>query len=265
MKYIRIFLLHFEDAFQSRARSFVWFLTACLNPLIVLLFWLGASKENSSLLGDWSISGIVSYYLLLIIASALLMAHVEESIAEYDIHEGGLSVYLLRPFSYLVIKFFEELPYRIIQGVFGFIVLVLFSLFFSNLIIIPATLQGIILALSIVVLALILSFLFKVIVGLSAFWFTDSFGFQQLVGVAILVFAGYIVPLEFLPSVIRSLSFALPFSYMIYFPISAFQGALSVSSLLKICGIQIMWIAVFAFVYKKLWRSGIKEFTGVGL
>lgn len=46
MRYVKIFLLHFQDALHSRARSLVWFPVAFIGPLLLLLFWQGAISEH---------------------------------------------------------------------------------------------------------------------------------------------------------------------------------------------------------------------------
>ncbi len=264
MRYVRIFLLHFEDAFQNRSRSFVWFLLSLLNPLLVLLFWRGAFESSASPLGDWSYNAIASYYLLLVIAGSFLQVHVEEDIARRDIQSGFLSHYLTKPFSYILRKFFQELPWRIIQGFFGVLVLILFSFFLKNGLFLSHDLIGIIASIIIVVLAFFISFLFKMIVGISALWITEFYGLQELIGIIDIVFAGFVMPLALFPPFIRTLSYILPFAYMIYFPILSFLGKLSSVELLQTIGIQFVWLAVFGIIYRMMWRRGIKKFTGLG-
>lgn len=85
-KYFKIFSLHWQDAFQSRSRSVVWFLLSLAGPLILLLFWRGAF-QNTKTIGGWNFSSFVTYYFLLIIAGALLVSHIEEGVALDDIRD----------------------------------------------------------------------------------------------------------------------------------------------------------------------------------
>ena len=112
MRHLRIFLLHLQYAFELRSRSFVWFLISFINASIYLLFWQGALRTGNVIVEGLSLSGITSYYLLLIIAGAFLTVHIDEDIALGDIKQGYLVKYLTRPFSYFWIKFIEEIPYR---------------------------------------------------------------------------------------------------------------------------------------------------------
>ncbi len=109
-----------------------------------------------------------------------------------------------------------------------------------------------------------LTFTFKMALGLSAFWFTDVSGFYQLADAILIICAGYMIPLSLLPTWVSQITYALPFSYMLYFPIVALQGSLSQLQLLQIIFMQLMWTTVMSFLYSFLWRMGIRKFTGIG-
>src|SRR3990167_5987280 len=130
MKFLKIFLLHFEGLFEHRFRSFIWFLIPVINMLPMILFWTLATKTNQNI--SWSMRSLNSYYLILIIAMAMLTSHIEEDVADIDIKQGELTRYLMKPFSYYWIKFFEEIPYRILQGFYGVVFLLVLSTLFSN-------------------------------------------------------------------------------------------------------------------------------------
>ncbi len=264
MRYVRIFLLYFQDALANRGRSFVWFLLSLLNPLMLLLFWRGAFQGGSGPLIGWTYNSLATYYFLLVIAGSFLQVHIEEDIARRDIQSGFLSNYLTRPFSYIVTKFFQELPWRIIQSFFGVIIFVIFALLFKNGLALSHNVATVSASICIFFLALIVSFLFKMIIGISALWITEYSGLQELIGVVDVIFAGFIMPLALFPPLIKTISFFLPFAYMIYFPVVSLLGKLSSLELLQVIGMQLVWVIVFWFIYWRLWHSGIKKFTGLG-
>lgn len=264
MRYLRIFLIHFHRVIENRSRSVVWTLLALFNPLIYLCYWLAVYKSSGSMVGNWSLSEVTSYYLLLSVGGSFLLAHIDESVAIEDIYEGGLVKYLIRPFSYFWDLYFGELGWRIFQGSIGIMIFILISIFFhfpANLVSSPLL---ILLTIISVIFAYTLSFLFKMILGFSAFWLTEFHGIQSTVEIILLIFAGFVVPLQFLPSILKQISFILPFAYMVYFPILAIQGKLDVIQILNVLSVQILWIAFLAFVYRLVWNRGIKLFTGVG-
>ncbi len=264
MRILRIFGLHFEQCLEYRSRAFVWFLVSLFNPLLFILFWVGAFQGRHEIAPSWTMSSVTSYYFLLTMVAATLMSHTEDDIARFDIQEGELVRYLLKPFSYYWMKFFEELPYRLLQGFYAIVVLFLFYHFFGSLIVVSHDWTILLLSICICVFAFFLSHLFKMIIGLIAFWTTDILGIYNLVDITLLIFAGYIVPIQLFSPLLYRISVSLPFAYMIYYPVVAFQGKLNVAELFHILSIQGFWIAVFFLMYRFMWSRGLKEFCAVG-
>lgn len=264
MKYWKIFLLYFQIAFEMRGRSFVWFLYSVIPISIFLLFWQGAVNSQGGEISGWTLSTITSYYFLLLIASSMLISHIEDDVANEDIQQGKLSMYLLRPISYFISTLFLEIPWRILQGSFGIIITLAFVLFFGSFFAISHNPIVIVFSIIIAMLAFIMSFIFKTILGFTAFWLTDSRGLFQVTEALLVVFGGFVVPITLLPSLAEKIALIFPFAYMVYYPIIAFQGQLELSGLIRIISIQILWIIVLTVIQRIMWNFGRKRFTGVG-
>lgn len=264
MRYVRILLLQVEHVLQERARSFVWFLLTLLGPLVFILFWYGASHGGGQVATGWSFSAIASYYFILPIAGAALMTHQEEEIAEIDIHDGSLVQYLMKPFSYYWYKFYEEIPYRMLQGFYAILTFAVFALLFKNLVVLTNDPEKLFLSVFVIILAFFLAFTFKMVVGILAFWMTDIGGLYELIDVVLIIFAGYLLPLELMNKSVERLATLLPFSSMIYFPIITLQGKLNPPEIILLIIRQIIWLAIFGLAYRFLWKHGVKKFSGVG-
>lgn len=262
MRYLRIFLLHCEEVFQERLRSFIWFLFSFVNPLILILFWRGASRSHAQL--GLGMPDLTMYYFFLIIAGSLLISHIEEDVGLYDIKQGSLAKYLLRPFSYFWAKFFVEIPYRILQGFYGIVAVGILIFLFGRFTTIDVTLSTFVLSVVIAILAFFLSFTFKMIVGLLAFWIIEVRAIFETVFVASISLNGTLMPIDLYPPVLEKIATALPFSHMVYFPIIAFQGRLGIGELLVEIVVQSAWLLAFVLVYKVLWYFGVRKFAGVG-
>lgn len=260
MRYIRLFFLYFQTITEQKARSFVYFLLSLFSPLLMILFWKGAQTDAHS----WSISNVASYYLLAVIVGSLLMAHIESEVAVLDIQEGGMSSFILKPFQYYWLKFFSEIPWRILQGIFGFVVFFFLVFIFHVPFTININIETVFLAIIICVFAYFLSFTYKMILGLVAFWSTDTGGFFNMSEMLLFLFAGYIIPLQLYPSILELIARMLPFSLMIYYPIIAVQGNLDLFASEKVILFQTIWLVGFICLYAYMWRQGLKKYTGVG-
>ena len=261
MKYFRIFLLNAQDTIQQRTRSFIWFLIAFLNPFILLMFW-GGALEGGKIIGGWDSTSMQTYYLLAIICQSVLIHHVEITVADEDIRRGGLVRELLKPVSYIWLKLCHESPWRFVQGFFGFVVLMLFLAagFSFNISHAPSILLQ---ALIISTLAFFLTFLFKLTVGLLAFWMTDIYGIIEPNEVLILTFSGVFMPFDLMPVWIQQAGQYTPYPYIVYYPVVAFMGRDGIN-FYQIMFIQLLWILGFYALYRVLWSGGVKKFSGVG-
>ncbi len=264
MRYVRIFLLHFEEAFEYRSMSVVYFLIGLFNTVLYLLFWraaLGSQGASSSVV---SFSDIASYYLLLIFAGATLTSHVENNIAYQDIKDGGLIRYLMRPFSYIQIKMLEELPWRLIQAVISILVIVIFVSFFHYPAPITNNMTLLFLGGIACVLGYCIAFFVKVLLGISSLWITEYGGLLNVSNIIHLILAGFVIPLHFLPAPLFSFAGFLPFASMIYYPVLILQGQLLINEALFQVVVQVVWVLVLMTVYRLVWKRGIRKFTGVG-
>lgn len=263
MRHIKIFQIYFADAFTDKGRSIVWFLLAMINPMMVLTYWIAANASNGYVFAHYTLSSVSAYYFIVVVASSVLMAHIEESIAYIDIQEGGLSTYLLKPYSYIVLKFYSELPYRLLQGFFGILIFLLAVLFLPQ-IVSTMSLYSLFVGIIGSILGYILSFLFKVMCGYTTFWLTDYRGVEQIVDVLVLITAGYVMPLSALPNPLSSIFPVLPFAGIIYHPVQLLLGKYTPIESIGIFAMQLFWIVVFFIAVRILWYFGIRQFSGVG-
>lgn len=263
MKFLKIFILTTQHVLEYRGRIFIWFLMSLLNPLMLLLFWGGLTHGNKPIVAGWDISIISSYYLLITLFDSFLLAHIEEDIAREDVQMGNLVTYLLKPISYYWKKFLEEIPYRIVQGIYA-LVLILCIIFFIQHFTLSHSILILFLGVVSAFTGLFLSFTFKMVLGLFSIWLIEVQGIYQFYDILTFVFGGYIVPLFLLPKQLAIMSYFLPFSYIVYMPVSIFQGRFTFSeSVFAILG-QVVWLGFFIILYKYTWKKGLKKFTGVG-
>lgn len=264
MRYLKIFLLYVQDVLQYRSEAIVWFLVGIVNPLLYLSFWRGAVR-SSSISGFSSLSEVTGYYLILFILGGLIMTHIEEEVAHWDIKEGRLVRFILKPFPYILNKFFLELTWRILMFTVSLLGILVMILIFGHFLTISITLWQLGALVLMSFLGLMISFIFKMIIGLSALWITEYGGMQQFIFVLTVLFSGTVVPIDMFPSYLKTISSFLPIQYMVYYPVRVLQGKLSADQIVSVISIQILWIALLSFAYKIIWKQGIKRFTGVGI
>lgn len=261
-RYRTIFSIYVEDMLAERGRLFVWFLLSVLNPLILLLYWNGVYQEHGRGITGWEFSSVSSYYLYLTLASTLISTHIEEAVAYYDVQMGGLTKHLLQPFSYLMKNFLGELPYRLLESVFSIGIILVIGTLWKGSVTFPTSIMQLGLILWTIVMGYFVNFYYKMIIGISALWFTDYHGLNELLEVVSVVLGGFTVPLLYLPDPVRTIALYSPFASMFYTPVLALMGKLTDPTAILM---QIIWLFIFMNVYAFLWKKGIKQYSAIGI
>jgi ABC-2 type transport system permease protein len=97
------------------------------------------------------------------------------------------------------------------------------------------------------VLAVVVSFAWRFVLNLSAFWTTDARGLGALSGGLVLFLGGFVVPIRFFPEWAQPVLLALPFASIIEVPCDILAGRLSGTDMLAALAGQAVWAVALLF------------------
>jgi len=80
----------------------------------------------------------------------------------------------------------------------------------------------------------------------------------------VFLLAGQVAPTALLPGAVRGLAKALPFRYMLGFPVEVLTGQLAPIELLAGFACQAGWLVVALGLYAALWRLGLRRYVAAG-
>jgi ABC-2 type transport system permease protein len=112
--------------------------------------------------------------------------------------------------------------------------------------------------------AITISFCFRFIINIGAFWLNDLRGLYPFAVVFINLLSGFLVPLAFFPSSIRSLVQYLPFAGMITIPANIFLERLAVTEILAALAQQIIWVAVLIAAAQLFLQHAVRKLVVQG-
>jgi len=115
-----------------------------------------------------------------------------------------------------------------------------------------------------VALAFVLRFLIEWTLALAAFWTTRVSALNQAYFVALLFLSGQVAPLALFPGFVQAIGTALPFRWMIAFPVELLLGSLTPAQALIGFAAQAAWIAVGLVFMRIAWRAGVRQYSAVG-
>lgn len=162
---------------------------------------------------------------------------------EETIRTGDVVSDLAKPFSYLgywlARDFGRALYYTLFRCVPGLIIgQLLFGLLWPTS---PLTWLAFVVS---VVLAIGISFAWRFMINLSAFWTTDARGLGGLLSAGVLVVSGFILPLPYFPEPFQSIFRALPFAGIVQTPADIFVGRIAGVAILGALAQQLLWAMV---------------------
>jgi ABC-2 type transport system permease protein len=242
-------------------RSFFFLLAFgwMIPPLIYLFVWSTAAGEAT--IGGLSRGEFVTYYLVLILVNQLTYAQTNWTVGDL-IRMGSMNVLLLRPIAPLYNTLASELAGKVVMMAFAVPAAAILAVFLrpeldlswsAGLAFIPTLL-----------LAWALRFFWGYWLALLAFWATRADGLLALQDALVFLLGGLVAPAMLLPGFMQSAAVALPFRYMVGFPVEALTGQLTGPDLWLGFGFQIGWLAVAVTLFLLMWRLGVKHYEAVG-
>ena len=249
----------FSEAIAYRAEFLVWLLSTNM-PLVMLALWTAVAREAP--VGRFGRADFTAYFLAALVVRLMTGAWVIWELT-YEIRQGTLAFRLLRPIHPLFGYACENvaaMPLRLVLAL-PVVAALLLTAGASHL-----TRDPLLLALFPVTLlgAWLITFLAMSIVGALAFY-VDSAGSVFEIWMGLFgVFSGYLVPLELFPGWVTALSRALPFRYMLAFPVEMLIGMQGRGRALSELALQWLFVAVLGAGAAWAWRRGLGRFAAFG-
>ena len=261
-KYFYIARNTWRVAFAYRLSFLIWRIRNVVQYLLAYLFWIAVIPSNSSVLG-YTQNEIITYTFGSMIVVSIVFSTLTPNIAS-EINEGKLSQYLLQPTSYIKFWFGKDIADKALNILFSVIELSILFFLLHPPVFLQTQLVTLFLSLLTICLAVILYFFFSIILSLYGFWSNESWGvrfiFQQLVS----FLSGAIFPLDMLPKPIFGLFQALPFPYMLFFPLKVYMGELSSHEIMIGLLVMVFWIQALYLLTYGIWRIGLRSYTAQG-
>ncbi|OAB47991.1 ABC transporter permease [Paenibacillus antarcticus] len=220
-----------------------------------------------ALLGTGSLNGInieamITYSLINASVSMMLMNKVIY-VVDDKLKTGNIISDLLKPISYPLLLFYDELGNVVFQIMFTvvptiFIAWLIFGFSFPTE---PYTIVAFVISL---LIALAISFLLGYLIALVSFWFLTTFALDWMVAALITVFSGSFLPLWFFSAEWRFIADMLPFQFLGFVPAAIYMGKMDASEILWMIMKGSVWILILWLATQLLWSRAIKRLVVQG-
>ncbi len=156
------------------------------------------------------------------------------------VHQGEISADLLKPMSLFSFWLAQDLGRALVGLVLrGFTIMLVYALIFD--ITYPAGVVqwgALVVALT---LSWLLSFAYRFLVNLAAFWSPDAKGIGRFAFVIVMFFSGFLMPLRFFPEWVQTLAYLTPFPHMLNTVVEVYLGVVTGPALVQALLAQALW------------------------
>jgi ABC-2 type transport system permease protein len=108
-------------------------------------------------------------------------------------------------------------------------------------------------------LAWIIAVQLNMVIGLVSFWTLEMTGFEMMYRLIGNFATGALVPLWFMPDLLRSVVQLLPFQSIAYIPVSIYVGAPATGSIGTALAVQLLWAVLLIGVIRWVWGRAVRH------
>ncbi len=254
---IQLAKMQFNQYTIYKSNFYLFTLNRIVEIVAYIFVWQAIYNQTGNA-GGFTISQMVTYYILAIAFSSIATWGINEIMA-HSIRNGQINKELLNPITYFQYYFginLGELAFAVLIGIATF---VLCAIFWE--LAIPVSFLDFILCILVIILGIPITFFIQMIVGTIGFYTNSIWGMQILRKAIIQIFSGIIAPISLFPLWFQNLSKFLPFKELIYTPINIWLGQVSYNEIVFIVIKQILWGIILYIVAKSFFNYAVKNIT----
>ncbi|MCB9108763.1 MAG: ABC-2 family transporter protein [Anaerolineales bacterium] len=175
-----------------------------------------------------------------------------------SVYDGDVAVDLLKPMNYFAFWLAQDVGRAVINLLLrGLTIMLIYALIF-NLTWPTAPVQWLALV-SALALALLVSFAWRFLVNLAAFWTPNARGIGRFAFGITWVLSGFYMPLRYFPDWFVTLCQLTPFPAMVNTVVEIYLGLLTGPALLHALLQQVLWLAILIIAGHLVLRAGLQR------
>lgn len=251
-----------QNTLAYRSENIVWLFIETIPIVIQLSLWNSLNVLGK--IDEKTVHYMTLYYVVGLFIARLTGSHYEEWLIEH-IRDGTISGNLIKPFSYKLFVFANEMVWRISGLSYTIpILLLLLPLFYSALGSFSISLSSLLLFSIILVFAFIQRFFVSWLISVSAFWLEESSVFVHFKWMLEGLVGGQWLPISFYPKIFQSIVVYTPFYTWYSLPIGIALKTVSPFEITRGVLVSMFWTITLYVLSNILWKKAMKKYSASG-
>lgn len=263
-RYLSIIKIEWTRQLTYRLDFFGYRFANFLEICVQLIIWSALFQSADNIRG-YTFKEMITYVVIGWLITFITHNYGYEEVVAREIKDGTLSNFLVKPFPYIKYISARVVGRSWMAFLTGVIMQCFLMLVLKKFMLPPDSWISFLIIMPMVVFGFISRFLFSVLVGLLAFWTTETNGMFVAYRIVQNFLSGGYFPLDLLPSAIARLFYLTPFIYIFFLPTQLYLGKISLMQGLVGLGVQIMWILFLGLVIYAVWKRGLRKYEGIGI
>lgn len=262
-KYLAFLRVNLQNAVAYRGPMIIWLASNIVTLTIFISLWLSSTMIGGDIAG-YSKNQLVTYYLVGLLLQWIVGWYpfwIKDDIKNGDIAGNTIS----KPINFYWKVFFIDLGWHLVSMWVALLAVLMMGYILFPYLVLSLTFTQIVVSILAIIVAIFVTFSTCICLGLLAFWFTHIGAVEGLFWAGRSIFGGEGIPIALFSINILPFIKLLPFRYMYSFPLEILMGKLQTSDLIWGFITGLVWIGILVWLYKFMWREGLKKYNSAGI
>ncbi len=258
--YVEFALKKFQNKMSYRLEFFMGIVNTIIT-IVVFLCIYRALYGNSTDIDGISFSMVATNFLISLGLSNAFSYN--EMFLPDKINWGDITNEFLKPVNFKLRLLAENIGESLFKLLFNFLPAVIFCIFYTE-ICPPHSLINVLLMIVSVCLGYMVLWQISFIIQTWCFWLFSVWGIITIKNAIINILAGTMLPIWFMPEILRKIIAFTPFEAIYFTPVRIYLGQLTGEKIFEAMIIQVFWNFILYLLGNVFWKKGIKKLVVQG-
>ena len=258
--YIEFAVKKFQNKMTYRLEFFMGIVNTFITIVVYLCIYKALYGNAAEVDGIPFTMVATNFVISLGLSSAF---EYNEMFLQDKVHDGSITNEFLKPVNFIFRLLAENVGDGIFKLVFNFLPALILTLLYTELCP-PESILHLAVMIFSVCLGYLILWLISFIVQTWSFWLFSVWGIMTIKNVFVKILSGTLLPLWFMPKVLRKVIAFTPFESIYFTPIQIYLGQIQGTELLTKIAIQAAWIVILWLIANAFWKNGVKKLVVQG-